>query len=314
MSSNNHAGLIVGLGDLAADLIVEVPVLPIEANDLQVVHRIQVEPGGTANFLILASRLGAPTAALGVLGEDFWGQEVISILEDLHINLSLVDRSGSTTVALVLVDRAGRHAFIGKFGEGPALQWSDRHQAMLSNAAAIFSSGYSLREPRLAELTMAAFKQARELGVRRFFDPGPAFGEVETRNKERILALSEVLLLTEEEVPLVTNGGLRGIFKQGPEIVALKCGARGCEVHTPEGLQSRQPGLKVEVRDTTAAGDSFAAGFVIGMIRGWSLEECARLANAVGAAKVQKLGSGRNAPTLDDVRSIIERFGLDLKI
>lgn len=310
----NYSGLIVGLGDLVADLVVEIPSLPIHPGNLHVARKIYLEPGGTANFLILASRLGASTAALGALGNDVWGREVASVLEDLGIDISMVETKGNTTVAIVLVDNIGNHAFIGKFGEGPQLKWNERYQETLAKAGAIFSSGYSLRESRLVDITISAFEQARTMGIHRFFDPGPVFGDVDTQYIEKILALSEILLLTEEEVPLVTKGDLSDIFHQGPSIVVLKRGANGCEVYTPEGLHSQHPGLPVDVRDTTAAGDSFDAGFMIGMMRGWPIKKCACLANAVGAAKVQKLGSGRNVPTLDDVRKVIDAHGLDLKI
>ena len=42
-----------------------------------------------------------------------------------------------------------------------------------------------------------------------------------------------------------------------------------------------------------------------------SLEALGTLANATGAAKVQKLGTGHNMPTLDEVRGVLERFGRD---
>jgi sugar/nucleoside kinase (ribokinase family) len=51
------------------------------------------------------------------------------------------------------------------------------------------------------------------------------------------------------------------------------------------------------VRDTAAAGDSFDAAFIYAYLRGWPLSDIAAFANAMGAAKVQKLGSGSSVPT-----------------
>jgi sugar/nucleoside kinase (ribokinase family) len=60
----------------------------------------------------------------------------------------------------------------------------------------------------------------------------------------------------------------------------------------------------VDVRDTNGAGDSFAAAFIYGYLQGWPPEEIGAFANAMGAAKVQKFGAGRNVPTLDEIEKV----------
>jgi len=66
------------------------------------------------------------------------------------------------------------------------------------------------------------------------------------------------------------------------------------------------------VRDTSAAGDSFDAAFIYAYLRGWSLADVAAFANAVGAAKVQKIGSGTQVPTADEVRAVLKKYGVPL--
>ena len=96
----------------------------------------------------------------------------------------------------------------------------------------------------------------------------------------------------------------------------LKRGADGCAIYQNQ-LQKPVvdlPGYPVNVVDTAAAGDSFNAAFMVAKGWGWSLADCARLANAVGAAKVKKLGGGRNVPTLAEVRAIIKEFKVGLEV
>ena len=48
-----------------------------------------------------------------------------------------------------------------------------------------------------------------------------------------------------------------------------------------------------------------------GYLSGWGLERTATFANATGAAKVQKRGTGRQAPTADEVRAVLAAYQPD---
>jgi sugar/nucleoside kinase (ribokinase family) len=62
------------------------------------------------------------------------------------------------------------------------------------------------------------------------------------------------------------------------------------------------------------AGDCFNAAFIYGTLRGLSAVDAATLANAMGAAMVQKLGTGRSAPMRDEVLAILHAGGKSLAI
>jgi sugar/nucleoside kinase (ribokinase family) len=63
--------------------------------------------------------------------------------------------------------------------------------------------------------------------------------------------------------------------------------------------------------DATGAGDSLAGGVIFGFLKGLALTDLGVLANAIGAAKVQKRGAGLNVPTAAEVRAVLQRFGED---
>jgi sugar/nucleoside kinase (ribokinase family) len=69
------------------------------------------------------------------------------------------------------------------------------------------------------------------------------------------------------------------------------------------------PGFPVEAVDATGAGDSLDAAVLYGYLRGLSLPALGALGNATGAAKVQKLGTGHNLPTMNEVAAVLKRFG-----
>jgi len=327
---NDRVPRVLAVGDLTADLIIEVPELPIADEGFQVAEGLRLEPGGSANLLILLCRLGATAAALGAVGMDLWGEQVFKILEEEGVGVSPISRKGSTTVALVLVDARGHHSFVGSFGKGETMMLGEREKAAIAGADALFTSGYSLREARLRDLTLDAMDYAGRAGIPRFFDPGPAFQSLEPEVKQRALASCDVLLLTEEELGDLSPAGAEALLprilatgsssspgasdRAGPHTVVVKRGAEGCRVFSDRVGKVDVPGLNVTVRDTTAAGDCFDAGYLLAYLKNRSPVDCARLANCAGAAAVQKVGGGRSVPTLEEMRRMISHIGGGLEI
>jgi sugar/nucleoside kinase (ribokinase family) len=310
---------IVSLGDLVADVVLTIPQLPVRANKHQLAQNIRVEPGGAGNFLIAGSRLGLPMAALGVLGDDIFGNAVLDTLHRTGIDVNgVIQQPGTnTTTVIVLVDENGGHVFLGEYGVGPELSLPDRWRETARAAGAVFVPGYSLREARLAETVIQTMALAHQNGVPVFFDPGPETAAAGPEKISGVLANSFGILLTDDEIPHLIKGqdgleGARALLNQGPEMVCVKMGGRGCVILTQDGEVSH-PGFNVPVRDTAAAGDSFAAAFIYGTLHGWPWDKIAVFANAMGAAKVQKLGSGTQVPTADEVRAVLEQFAVDLK-
>jgi sugar/nucleoside kinase (ribokinase family) len=71
------------------------------------------------------------------------------------------------------------------------------------------------------------------------------------------------------------------LLGRGARTAILKLGARGCAVYTG-GHEILSPAFAVPVKDTTGAGDCFVGAFLSARLRGASLAEAARFANAVG--------------------------------
>jgi sugar/nucleoside kinase (ribokinase family) len=87
-------------------------------------------------------------------------------------------------------------------------------------------------------------------------------------------------------------------------MVIVKCGADGAYAQAGEKLWY-SPALKVEVLDTTGAGDSFNAGFLAAHLRGEAIETCLRYGNICGGLSVTKRGGATAAPTLEQLRKYL---------
>jgi sugar/nucleoside kinase (ribokinase family) len=309
---------VISLGDLVADLIVAIPRLPVEPDVHQLARQFRLEPGGAGNFLIAGTRLGMDMLALGTIGDDPFGGAALEILIDEGVDTSAVIQqsgTGSTTV-VVLVDDDGQHVFLGGYGEGPAINLPEIWKEKLIKSQALFASGYTLQEKRLAEAALEIMSLAHRSGIPVFFDPGPEMLHTTSVQLASVLASSEVILLTEDEIPLMTGGEVgveaaADLLGKGPQMVCIKRGSRGCVILTVAD-SVEHAGYQVTVRDTTAAGDSFAAAFIYAYLSHWNPDKIAAFSNAMGAAKVRKVGSGRQVPTADEVRSILQTY--DVKV
>jgi len=286
--------------------------LPVEAERVQNIHAISVEPGGAGNFLITAARLGAHAIAFGTIGEDDYGQAVHDILLTENIDVRTVQRGvGSVNVlVLVMVDDAGQHVFLVRDGAGELYDIDAASRDAIRTADAFFLPGYALHERRVGPVALDATRFAHTCGVPVMNDLGPIVGEASVREQAlEIVRMSIVSLLTADEAVRFTAeptyaDAARWLLARGTRHVIIKRGAEGCAVFSQDGGVHDVLGIRVPVRDTTAAGDSFAAGFVVDWLDHHDVYAAARFANCVGAAKVQKVGSGRHCPTRAEIEAV----------
>jgi sugar/nucleoside kinase (ribokinase family) len=309
------AGHVVSVGDLVLDVVLPVT-LPVVGGQHQEPAFRRVEPGGAANFLFAARHMGLQVTAAGAVGADVFGQLILDALRDAEIDTAhIVAVPGSTsTLVIALADPAsGQHAFIGHYGSGPDVPYPDGLDAALSNADALFVMGYTFAEKRIVPLALRALEQAKAIGLPVYLDVGPFMAAVPADLVAHITAQADVILMTEDEVALVCEGdtgdeAYARLLARGPHTLIVKQGASGCVIVTPDG-QTRVPGYPAEVVDTIGAGDCFAGAFLAGRLNGLDLVDAAKLANAMGAATVQKAGAGSNAPTCAEVMDILARAG-----
>lgn len=302
---------ILSLGDLVVDLNMTIETFPIVHEGHQLAHQIQFEPGGAGNFLIAGSHLGSQMIALGVVGNDLYGSEFISVLQSEGINTTgiIQQENGGTTLVFVLADGQGQHVFLGHVGEGPEVSLSAEWKEAILRADAVHTYGYTLQETRLVSAFLEGMAYARQNDKPVFFDPGPYVKNVPWELREKALAHCCTVLLTVDEIPLLVPGGYaladaKKLLSKEIKLVVVKRGKEGCVAFTPDG-EVAHPGFKVTQIDSTGAGDSFAAALIISLVQGYPLADALAVANAMGAVKVMKLGSGRQVPKLNEVREIL---------
>lgn len=305
-----HTFDVLAIGDLVVDFVVKIDRFPVEAGRFQIDHGHVLEPGGACNLLIAASRIGLKAGALSRVGDDLHGHFLLDVLAQEGVDVSAVEVSAQkrTVVVLTLV-AGGQHTFIGGMSAAPDLTIADEWRRLIGASRALFVEGYAFAElsPGMV-IDAIATAQATDTPI--FFDPGPEIHNLGQERLELALSASRVVLLTAEEAGLATGiddpvQAARRLLAYGPEWLVIKQGAAGCTVCTAAGC-AQVAGFAVTVQDTSGGGDSFDAGVIYGYLRGWTPEYTARLANAIGAVTVSKLGAGRQVATRAEVEALID--------
>jgi sugar/nucleoside kinase (ribokinase family) len=308
--------MLIVLGDLLADFSMRIQDFPIHAKSMQHSQYLELGPGGATNTAIAAARLGMPVSCLGELGDDLFGQVVLEGLKSEGVSTEgiIVNAEATTPVAGVIVDAQAEPAYLGYPGTLSQRtlipDWSDQIQS----ASALFMDGW-IDHSGWEALLLEALQLARESGVTTFFDPGPGNPAFDLEWRNEAASQSDVVMATEEEIQTLSGlkdpiDSAKAILQHGSSLVIMKRGAAGCLIVTETEVHI-SAGFPVVALDTTGAGDSFDAAVIYGCLNSLPLPQIGLLANATGAAKVQKLGTGHNVPTLDEIKAVLVRYGRD---
>ena len=76
----------------------------------------------------------------------------------------------------------------------------------------------------------------------------------------------------------------------------------------------RSPAYKVDAVDSTAAGDAFTGGFIMGLTENHTLPDCVEIGNAAGAISVTKLGAQPSLPFKDDLAKFLINNNSKIKL
>lgn len=302
------------LGDLIADISMRLPHFPVQAKDIHRLSYMEVGPGGACNVAIMAARFGLRVGALGEVGDDGFGLVVREGLKRERVSVAnlKVTRDADTPVAGVVVDRSSEPGYLGYPGTLKVREFKSDWKRPIERANALFADGWAEYVETPAML-LRGFDVARQAKVPTFFDPGPGNPDIDNAWQLEAIRRSNVVLMNRREAKRLTGldddeAVVLEMQKLGAELVLLKRGEEGLlAARGSERVQA--PGLDVDAKDATGAGDSVAGAMIYGVLHELPLKKLAVLANATGAAKVQKIGTGHNMPQLSEIAAVLAANG-----
>ena len=236
-------------------------------------------PGGSPyNVAVGLGRLQVPTAYVGGLSSDGFGQRLAARLEDDAVDVSRAPRYDEpTTLAVVHLDDAGRASY-GFYLHGTAAAVLDEADvAALPDGAALHVSlgAIGLGHRPTGRTLMRLLKQATT-GSFTSLDPNVrpnVFGEVDSRDDyttllEGLLPSLDLVKVSDEDLTLLHPEAsdpldvARAWAQLGPALIVVTRGADGAVAIRPDGHDVEVAGEPVEVADTVGAGDAFTSGLL----------------------------------------------------
>jgi sugar/nucleoside kinase (ribokinase family) len=299
---------LIVLGDCNPDLLVTGAVDAKFGQVEQVVGDARLVIGGSAAITACgAARLGAQTALVGVVGDDFLGRFMLESVAERGVDVSgvAVDGDRPTGISVVLVRCADR-AILTALGTIPELSREVVDSAMLRAARHVHVSSYFLQH-RLRDELPELLADARSAGATVSIDPNWDPGESWDGGLREALRSADLLFANAEELRRIAGedeveAAASKLAELGPRVV-VKLGADGAVAVRPgEVLHSSAP--RVDVVDTVGAGDSFDAGFLAGFLSGRSAHESLKLACTCGSLSTRAAGGTAAQPTLAEALSV----------
>ena len=95
------------------------------------------------------------------------------------------------------------------------------------------------------------------------------------------------------------------LLSKFPEKIIVVTLDAGGALYMVENQIRVMPGLKVDVKDTTGAGDFFRAGFTYALSQRYDIEKCVTFANVIGGLSTRTLGGSSSMPDLSEVNSYL---------
>jgi ribokinase len=289
------SGSIVCVGDVMVDVLA--PLSGPLAIGSDTPAPVTFRPGGSAaNTACWLGFLSAPAVFAGRVGDDPFGRDAVAALHSAGVRTRVsIDSKLPTGVCIVLIDPAGERTMIPSAGANGALAPADL-AGLVGAEDHLHLSGYSLLNEGSRPAALAIIEQAlaagasisvdaasaapiRTIGGATLLDWLPA-GSLLIANAEELAALTEQADLAE-----LTSRSLTVVVKDGPA---------GARIADRRGVR-RIGTTPTPVRDSTGAGDAFAAGLLAARWAGAELDAAARQGNRVAARALDIIG-GRPRP------------------
>ena len=283
-------GALGSLGDLVEDIVVGLEE-PLAIGTDAAGDIVRTRGGSAANVASAAALLGrVPARYLGCVGPDATGDGLVAGLERDGVDVR-VQRRGCTGAIVILVEPGGERTMVPNRGAAVLLERID--DDWLDGLAVLHVPAYGLGAEPIGTTAIDVLRRARERGIATSIDAS-SVGMLRTFGRDRIRALltaiaPDHLLANADEAEFL------GLDEPGYlpyTTVVVKHGAQPTVARLPGGERLEVPVVPVdEVRDTTGAGDAFAAGYLSAVILGDDIATGCAAGNAWAAHALGRAGA-----------------------
>lgn len=309
---------ILVVGSLVMDLIVSTSRFPNKGETVLGLT-YQTAPGGKgANQAVQAARLGSDVTMVGKVGKDSFGDTLIESARASGVNVSHVLRSQTQpsavgNVQLEVTEASTNNRIIVVSGANMDIMPED--VAFLQDEIGQYDMVLLQFEiPMEINCLVASWAAAK--GVPVMLNCAP-IAPIPDELKKNITYISpneheaEILTGIAVEDDASIQKAIAAIKEMGVANVLITLGSRGV-AYEADGSVVYSPALAgLDVKDTTAAGDSFVGAFCTAVGMGMPIQQALAFANHTAAITVSRMGAQPSLPTLNEVLALMNERGAD---
>ncbi|MEM2528018.1 MAG: ribokinase [Ignisphaera sp.] len=291
------------VGSIHMDFYIRLPKLP-QQDETVIGYGFTMLPGGKgANQAVATARLGAETYFIGRVGRDIFGERLI----DDYVT---IDDTTHTGIAFILLNTSGENMIAVAPGTDHKVSREDVDRAIdiikRSNAMLL-----QLEIPLDTVVYAARIGWENKTGV--ILNPAPA-----TPLPEEIYRYIYTMTPNRVELSMLTGVSVKSfndvikasriLIEKGVKYVVTTLGGNGAMV-VSEHSSIHVPAYKVNVVDTTGAGDVFSAALALFIAEGMDIVDACRMANAAAAIKITRMGA-QSAPSREELVQFLKSYSL----
>lgn len=303
---------ITVMGSFIVDLMARAPHLPEHGETVKGSH-FQIGPGGKgSNQGVAASRSGAAVTMITKIGTDPFAQIALESFrrEGMDMHYVMQDECYPTGTALIMVDEnTSENKIVVTIGACEHITPEEIESAreQIENSRVFLTQ----LETNL-DAVENAVKIAHARGIKVILNPAPAPPQPLS---DDLLAKVDIITPNETEASILSGvkvtdmddakKAARVLKAKGIGHVIITMGNKGALVLTDSMEYVIDP-IKVNVVDTTGAGDAFNGGLATALAEGLDVVQAVRFANATGALSVTKLGTAPAMPYRDEIEKLLQ--------
>jgi sugar/nucleoside kinase (ribokinase family) len=289
----------LGLGIIPLDILFTIPAYPASGQKVDASSVIVQGGGPVPNTMVGMTRLGHKTAVIAAVGNDWAGQVSIEELKgELVDTRHMIIKKAKSAMASGFIESGSGQRTIALYRKITVLP-RDLQTVDYPAPRVIHLDGRDL------DACVKLAKWGRKVGSVISFDVGSM-----RNNVSPIFPLVDHLVVADAfAMPFTRTKNARSailyLAKHCPGEIVVTEGIKGSLGWDREQFHF-QPAFKVKNVDTTGAGDSFHAGYLHGLLRGWPMPERLRFGAATAALKCTKPGARTGAPRLAEVTRFLK--------
>ncbi|MFC4303804.1 5-dehydro-2-deoxygluconokinase [Cohnella boryungensis] len=284
--------------------------------------------GSPANIAIGMSRLDMKSAFIGKVADDQMGRFIVQYLNNNGIGTSgvLTDRTGAVTGLAFTEIKSPEDCSILMYRDNAAdlkLEPGEVDESLIASSKALLVSGTALAKSPSREAVLLALRYARKHGTKVIFDidyrPYTWTNPQETAIYYHAAAeKSDIIIGTREEFDMLEqfDGNDQRSdqvtasqwFGHHAEIVVIKHGKEGSIAYAKDGSSHRGSIFPAKVIKTFGAGDSYAAGFIYGLMQGWEISRSMEFGSACASIVISSHSCSDAMPRREQVEQFMRQF------